>query len=121
MCYSAQVRANYRKYVREFGADVSLKQFYRLYWLRGQGARIKIPKAMDAAFSEPESDEEREIQALIDAFNVEQAAKLEQELFKQRKRLADAERALQTRTTKAALESRRIASEKIEWCLGKLS
>ena len=121
MCYSAQVRANYRKYVREFGAGVSLKQFYRLYWLRGQGARIKIPKAMDAAFSEPETDEEREIQALIDAFNVEQAAKLEQELFKQRKRLADAERTLQTRTTKAALESKRIASEKVEWCLGKLS
>lgn len=121
MCYSAQVRANYKKYVREFGADVSLKQFYRLYWLRSQGSRIKIPKAMDASFSEPETDEEREIKALIDAYDAEQSTKLEQELFKQRKRLADAERALQTKTTKAALESKRIAGEKVEWCLGKLN
>ena len=42
MCYSAQVRASYKKYVREWGADVSLKQFFRLYWLRSQGAKIKI-------------------------------------------------------------------------------
>jgi putative SOS response-associated peptidase YedK len=121
MCYSAQVRASYKKYVREFGADVSLKQFFRLYWLRSQGAKIKIPKAMDAAFSEPETNEEREIKTLIDAFDAEQATKLEQELFKQRKRLADAERTLQTKTTKAALESKRIAGEKVVWCLSKLN
>ena len=38
-------------------------------------------------------------------------SKLEQELFKQRKRLADAERTLQTKTTKAATESKRIATD----------
>jgi hypothetical protein len=121
MCYSAQVRAGYKRYVREYGADVSLKQFFRTYWLRSQGAKIRIPKAMDAAFAEPENDEEREIKALIDAHDAEQATKLEQELFKQRKRLADAERTLQTKTTKAALESKRIATDKVVWCLGKLS
>jgi putative SOS response-associated peptidase YedK len=121
MCYSAQIRAGYKKYVREFGADVSLKQFFRTYWLRSQGAKIKIPKAMDAAFAEPSTDEEREIKALIDTYDAEQATKLEQELFRQRKRLADAERTLQTKTTKAALESKRIATDKVEWCLGKLS
>lgn len=121
MCYSAQVRSSYKKYVREWGADVSIKQFYRLYWLRSQGAKIKIPKAMDAAFSDPQTDEEREIKALIDAYNAQQATKLEEELFKQRKRLADAERTLQTKTTKAATESKRIATDKVEWCLGKLS
>jgi putative SOS response-associated peptidase YedK len=121
MCYSAQIRASYKRYVREFGADVSIKQFFRLYWLRSQGARIKIPKAMDAAFSEPETDEERQIAEMISAYNAEQATKLEQELFKQRKRLADAERTLQTKTTKAAQESKRIATDKVEWCLGKLN
>jgi putative SOS response-associated peptidase YedK len=121
MCYSAQVRASYKRYVREFGADVGIKQFFRLYWLRSQGAKIKVPKAMDAAFAEPETDEERDIKALIDAYDAAQATRLEQELFRQRKRLADAERILQTKTTKAALENRRIAGEKIEWCLGKLS
>ena len=46
--------------------------------------------------------------------------RLEQDLFKQRKRLADAERTLQTKLTKAASESRRIATDEIEWTLGKL-
>jgi putative SOS response-associated peptidase YedK len=121
MCYSAQIRASYKRYVREWGADVSIKQFFRLYWLRSQGAKIKIPKAMDAAFSEPETDEERQIAEMISAYNAEQTTKLEQELFKQRKRLADAERTLQTKTTKAAQENKRIATDKVEWCLGKLS
>jgi putative SOS response-associated peptidase YedK len=76
---------------------------------------------MDAAFSEPETDEERQIAEMISAYNAEQATKLEQELFKQRKRLADAERTLQTKTTKAAQESKRIATDKVEWCLGKLN
>jgi putative SOS response-associated peptidase YedK len=121
VCYSAQIRASYKRYVREWGADISVKQFFRLYWLRSQGAKIKIPKAMDAAFSEPATDEERQIAEMISAYNAEQATKLEQELFKQRKRLADAERTLQTKTTKAAQESKRIATDKVEWCLGKLN
>jgi hypothetical protein len=121
MCYSAQILASYKRYVREWGADVSIKQFFRLYWLRSQGAKIKIPKAMDAAFSEPDTDEERQIAEMISAHNAEQALKLEQELFKQRKRLADAERTLQTKTTKTAQESKRIATDKVEWCLGKLN
>lgn len=121
MCYSAQIRASYKRYVREWGADISIKQFVRLYWLRNQGAKIKIPKAMDAAFSEPATDDERQIKEMIDAYDKEQTSKLEQELFKQRKRLADAERTLQTRTTKAATESKRIATDKVEWCLGKLA
>jgi putative SOS response-associated peptidase YedK len=121
MCYSAQILASYKRYVRVWGADVSMKDFARLYWDRAQGAKIKIPKAMDAAFSEPQTDDERQIKQMIERFNAEQASKLEQELFKQRKRLADAERILQTKTTKAAQESRRIATDKVEWALGKLA
>jgi putative SOS response-associated peptidase YedK len=121
VCYSAQIRASYKHYVRQWGADVSIKEFVRLYWLRSQGAKIKIPKAMDAAFADPQRDEERQIKAMIDAFDAQQATSLEQELFKQRKRLADAERTLQTKTAKAATESKRIATDKIKWCLGKLA
>jgi putative SOS response-associated peptidase YedK len=75
---------------------------------------------MEDAFAEPQTDAEREIKASIDKFNGEQASKLEQDLFKQRKRLADAERTLQTKVTKAAAESQRIATDKIAWTLGKL-
>ncbi len=121
MCYSAQVWADYKKYVRAWGADVSIKEFYRLYWLRSQGAKVKIPKAMDAAFANPKTEDERAIKALIDAYDAQEASRLEQEIFKQRKRLADAERVLASKTTKAATENRRIANAKVEWALGKLS
>lgn len=121
MCYSAQVWADYKKYVRAWGADVSIKEFYQLYWLRSQGAKVRIPKAMDAAFAIPQNEDERAIKALIDAYDAQEASRLEQEIFKQRKRLADAERTLATRTTKAAVESQRIATTKVDWALGKLA
>ena len=121
MCYSAQIRHDYNLYVRQFGADIDIKEFVRLYWDRQQGSKAKIPKAMDAAFANPLTDDERTIKAMIDAWDREQASKLEQELFKQRKRLADAERTLQVKTTKAATESKRIATSKVEWALGKLA
>jgi putative SOS response-associated peptidase YedK len=121
MCYSAQIRAGYQKYVHEYGADISIREFFQLYWDRGQGAKIKTPKTMDVAFATLEGAEGQRIRDLVAAFDVEQATKLEQELFKQRKRLADAERTLQTKTTKAATESKRIATDKVDWAMGKLA
>jgi putative SOS response-associated peptidase YedK len=121
MCYSAQIQSDYRKFLRLHGAVMDIVEFVRLYWSRGEGAKVKIPKAMDAVFADPRSDDERRIKSLIDDYNREQASKLEQEVFKQRKRLADAERMLQTKTTKAATESKRIATTKVEWALGKLA
>jgi putative SOS response-associated peptidase YedK len=104
-----------------FGACISIKEFIQLFWERAEGSsKAKVPKAMEDAFLEPQSDDEREVRALIDRFNAQQVTKLEQDLFKQRARLADAERSLQTKVTKAATESRRIATDKIEWTLGKL-
>ena len=114
MCYSAQILADYRKYVRQFGAAVSLKDYVDLFWRRLTDASIKIPKAMEAAFADPQSDDEALIKSHIDAFHRQEAARLEQELFRQRKRLADAERVLQVKATKAATESRRIAADKVE-------
>jgi hypothetical protein len=120
MCYSAQIEADYKKYVKMFGAHMSIREFAKLCWERAEGSKAKIPKAMDDAFSNPQSDEEKEIKALIDRYNAEQVTKLERELFKQRTRLADTERSLQSKVTKAATESRRIATDKIEWTRGKL-
>ncbi|ADG20419.1 protein of unknown function DUF159 [Paraburkholderia atlantica] len=114
MCYSAQIEGDYRKYVKEFGADIGLREFAQLYFERSKSKKVKIPKAVDAAFADPQNEIEREIKTLIDEFNLQQTAALEQELFKQRSRLADAERALQTKTTKAATESKRIATDKID-------
>ena len=121
MCYSAQVEASYKKYVRAWGAGISIAEFFRLYWNGARNSRIKTPKAMDAAFSDPQTPEEREVKWQIDERNAIHVTNLEQDLFKQKKRLADAERTLKTKTTKKALEDQRIAGEKIEWTLGKLA
>jgi putative SOS response-associated peptidase YedK len=107
MCYSAQIWADYRKYQKTFGADLDIKAFVDLYWARQNGAKVKTPKAMDDAFREGELGD------LIRAYRKAQASKFEQELFAQTKRLNDAERTLQTKTTKAATESVRIATDKI--------
>lgn len=120
MCYSAQILADYRKYVKMFGAHMSIKEFARLFFERAEGSKAKIPKGIEDSFADPQSEAEREVKALIDQFNAEQVTKLEQDLFKQRARLADAERSLQTKVTKAATESQRIATDKISWTRGKL-
>ncbi|PRY06001.1 SOS response-associated peptidase family protein [Paraburkholderia sp. BL25I1N1] len=121
MCYSAQIQADYRKFVRMFGAIMDIGEFARLFFERAEGvSKAKVPKGMEDAFAEPQTDADRQIKAAIDRFNAAQSSKLEQGLFKQRKRLADAERTLQTKITKAATESQRIATDKISWALGKL-
>jgi putative SOS response-associated peptidase YedK len=120
MCYSAQIQADYRRYVKMFGAQMDIREFARLFWERADGSKSKIPKAVEDAFASPQNDDERQIKEFIDRFNVEQANKLEQELFKQRTRLADAERTLQSKATKAAAESKRISTDKIEAALRRL-
>lgn len=90
-----------------------IREFYEVLSRRGLDAKIKIPKAVEASFANPQNDDERAIKALIDEYKDKQAAKFEEELFKQRKRLADAERSLQAKPTKKALEDQRIASDKI--------
>lgn len=85
----------------------------QIFYARHEG-KLKVPKAEEAAF-EQDSDmpEAEEIRRLIRSYKLEQAASLEQEVFAQRKRLADAERSLQTKQTKSALHSQRIATSKI--------
>jgi len=121
MCYSAQIRADYKQFFRMFGGVLTLDAFAALYYERQSNPKIKIPKAMDAAFMSPENEDERGIKHLIDAFNTQQATKLEQDLFAQRKRLADGQRKLLVKTTKKASEDVRIATTKVEWGLGKLA
>jgi putative SOS response-associated peptidase YedK len=123
MCYSARILADYRRYVRLFGATASMAEFIELFLRRRNDAeaRIIIPKGVEAAFDDPRNDDERRAKEAIDAFRAQQATRLEQELFKQRKRLADAQRTLAVRTTKAASESKRIAGEKIDWLRTKLA
>ena len=123
MCYSAQVEADYNRYVRVVGLDeaMNIRDFVRLYWDRQRELPIRVPKALDRWFLSGAVPQAPEIPALITEFNQQQIAKLETEVFAQRKRLADAERKLATKLTKAASESKRIANNKVEQALGRLS
>lgn len=47
MCYSAQILADYRKYVRMFGAHMSIKEFVRLFFERAEGSKAKISALCD--------------------------------------------------------------------------
>lgn len=120
MCYSAQIEAAYQKLVRMTGATVSLQEFATLYAHDPGKKRPKTPKAMDDAFRAGTSAAERAVWAEIQQWDQAEAAILEQELFANRKRLADAERSLQTKETKKAREDVRIAGNKIERAMGKL-
>jgi len=120
MCYSAMVWEDYRKYCRVFSATLSIEAFVRLIDQRQRDSKIKLPKAMTDAFADPQSDAERGIAAMIAAFNRDQATATEQDIFRQKKRLADAERSLQTKVTKKAQNDVRIATDKISKGLFKL-
>lgn len=121
MCYSAQVVDAWQAFVRKSGAVISLIDFARLYGIRLMDRSVRIPRAVDDAFAQADDEVGRTIREHIDAFRRSQALDWEEELFKQRRRLADAQRALQTRVTKSASENQRIAGEKIAWLRGKLA
>lgn len=113
MCYSAIVWAAFEKYAREFGADIHISDFERIYFPEEREERIKrrkTPRAMDlaAAAISPR------IREFIELEDQETIAELEQEMFKQAKRVADAERALQSKVTKKAQEDVRIGTNKVK-------
>lgn len=123
MCYSAQIERDWNKYVRIVGpgAALNLGDFIKKYWWRQhEFPSMKIPKAVDAWFARGGNSDQAKIADMIEMFNEGEIANLEQELFKQKKRRADAERSLQTKQTKKALADQRIASSKIERILVKL-
>jgi len=115
MCYSAEVWSDYRKYQRHFpGSELSIRDFVELYLRRRADPKVKIPKGMDFAFLDSKTPEEQQIRSLIDEYNATLVTESEQELFKQTKRLADAERKLAVKETKAALNDQRVAGNKIK-------
>ncbi len=111
MCYSAEFKAEYRTYL-QYGGRLDIEEFARLFGDRFDFP-IKIPKRMEAWFDQVEDAGADAVREMIARYQKQRATDLEQELFKQKKRLADAERALLTKTTKKALEDQRIAGDKV--------
>jgi len=121
MCYSAQIQADYKKLVRNYGAVMSLEDFAKLYFHDPGKARPKTPKAMDDGFLLSDQAEVAAIAAEIREWNQDEAARWEEQLFAQKTRLNTAERALQTKVTKKAQNDVRVAGNKIEQATQKLA
>ena len=115
MCYSAQIKADYHQFQREWGAVVSLERFTELFWRkRGDGQWVKIPKAVREAFRHPRGENEFELAKLVAEADREQARRYEAELTTQSARLAKAAAVLAgPKPTRKAAQDKRIAGNKI--------
>lgn len=114
MCYSAQVYAEYRSFRREFDAELDLDSYLRLFWWNvgdDPSQRPKVPRALEREILEHGPDVVAEDIRQWDAWEVDRLTK---EVFAQRRRVADAERALLKRETKKSREDIRIGGNKVK-------
>ena len=114
MCYSAQIRADYAKLVRHYGATMSLEEFSRLYTFDPAKKRPKTPKAMDDGFRGARTDAGRDIVAMIQQWHAQEQSELEGELRRQHERRTLAQAAMASKPTQKARNELRIAGNRIE-------
>ena len=123
MCYSAMVYAEHKKFLRETGSGMDVDSYVRIFWL-GEGRdpfkekRPRVPRALerDILKNGPE-----ELASFIRQWDAAETTLLEKEVFTQRKRVADAERALQSKVTKKAQEDVRIGGNKMKNAMRRLA
>jgi putative SOS response-associated peptidase YedK len=113
MCFSARIQQDLHALARRFGASIDWPLFEELFRSRLEDSRITIPRALDAYVMKAQGEEARPSQAYIEQYRTNQAMVWEQELFKQRKRLVDAQRTLKVKETKKARTDERVATGKI--------
>lgn len=120
MCYSAMVWQDYHSFVRKFGATLSIEDFVRLFEVRQNGGKAKIPKGMEDAFKNESAGSEKLIYDLVRRYRDEQRSKLMMEIIEQGQRLTRAQERLQAKTTKKDQNEVRIAGNKISAAQRKL-
>lgn len=114
MCYSAQVRAEHKKFLRHTGATMTVQEYVRVYWLdKGADPYARRPKAPRAMEIDILQNGPAEVAELIERWDEAERRQLSEELFAQKKRVADAERKLQVKETKKALDDVRIGTDKM--------
>lgn len=89
MCYSAQVAQSLSRLARQFAADIDYGSFEELFDDRltsdGINDSVKIAKALEHNFLNPQSQIERSITQSIETYRLRQTRKLETDLFAQKK------------------------------------
>jgi len=118
MCYSAMVRADYQNFVREYGAKMSIKDFYEVFWRRLEDRKLDVVRSAEMAFATPQTEEERAVKDLIAKHAAAKLVELTEDLEKQKARLVTAEAKLLKKVTKVATKDKRVALKKIPWLQG---
>ncbi|WP_413942741.1 SOS response-associated peptidase family protein [Bdellovibrio sp. HCB-162] len=120
MCYSAIIKQQVKKLGIEFEARIDYELLQNMFYRRLSDERIKICKALEAEFNDPENSEEKEIRDLIRAYHKIKLKEIELELAEQEERLRLAEEALRKKETKKFLNEKRIATNHIEKYLQRI-
>lgn len=121
MCYSAQIEADYRRYVRQFGATISLEDFTAQAMADPGKGRPKWPKGMRDAAAADTAPGAEQLRDAARFWVAQDVAAAERELTKQRERVAAGQQALATKPTKKASEDVRIGTNKVEQLEGRLA
>ncbi len=109
MCFSALTLEDVERIGREYDAVADWSFYEQTVKARWWEGSAKLPKAMDDALLAHGG----EAAGFVRKWRERRVDELTQAIFKQKKRVADAERALKTRETKKALEDVRIGTDRI--------
>ena len=120
MCYSAMVYAEIKQLERKLGIKVDPDWYAEEFWIKKGKDPYKRPRMLRALELAALSDAPPQIRAAIREADQAEINQLTQEAFKQRKRVADAERSLLAKETKKAREDVRIGSNKVEAAMRRL-
>lgn len=115
MCYSAQVEASFKRHLR-LGAEIRFSDFVE----RVRDLRFRLPRALEIELAQQPGNDAAALREAMAARRQQAVAETEALLFSQRKRLADAERQLALKPTRAAQDSARIAGNKIDAASARL-
>lgn len=119
MCFSAKVIQSLKEYLRLTGATPDLPQMEEIF-ARRLTENLRIPRGFERNFDHPQSPAEERLRQLLDQYRAQTITKSEQEIFAQKKRLADAQRKLLRKETKTARNDERIATSKIDAAIDRL-
>lgn len=117
MCYSAQIEASYKAYVRKYGAHINIHEYVKIANRDLKKAREawKVPLGVVRAFDDGESPGEREVAAAFERGLAAQIREEQTEIDALRRRLEQAESKLAgPKPTKKAADDKRIATNKIK-------
>ena len=121
MCYSAMVYAELRKFQRETGSKMDVDSYVRIFWIGEQRdpfrKRPRVPRALERDILD---NGPPLLADYIRQWDDTEAMALEQDIFAQRKRVADAERKLLAKVTKKAQDDVRIGTDKVSKALVRL-